>query len=252
MKMVNRKAEAFVGIDLAFAKNKLLPICVCTISDGLLTPLELKSPRLKPPRGKGNAAAIETQEQRLFAREVLCWLGKVEEEFSLEVKVIAIDAPRSYGPRDSEIQMGECGISYISTPTQEEFRQKVLNARIWINNGNKMNQIPAANQLWMLVGFALYRILSKQYRCIETYPNAIIHSMGYDGEHKSTRNGFNNQVKLVANHLGLCTLEQDLNRSGYGSRHDKLDAYLSAWVASLPACGRRHYGSPQCAIWVPA
>jgi hypothetical protein len=39
---------------------------------------------------------------------------------------------------------------------------------------------------------------------------------------------------------------------GYGSFHDRLDAYLSAWVASLDDCDRLALGKPpNDAIWIP-
>ncbi len=39
---------------------------------------------------------------------------------------------------------------------------------------------------------------------------------------------------------------------GYGKRDDKLDAFLSAWVASLPSSKQKVYGSkPNDAIVVP-
>ena len=39
---------------------------------------------------------------------------------------------------------------------------------------------------------------------------------------------------------------------GFGSTHDRLDAFLSAWVASLDEKDRKAFGTPpDDAIWVP-
>lgn len=46
--------------------------------------------------------------------------------------------------------------------------------------------------------------------------------------------------------------EPVLKEIGYGSLDDKLDAYLSAWVASLPADEREACGeAPDDVIWIP-
>ncbi len=49
-------------------------------------------------------------------------------------------------------------------------------------------------------------------------------------------------------------LESKLNEAVPGSRHDRLDAFMAAWVASLPRDQRRAIGDadqPDDAIWVP-
>ena len=51
--------------------------------------------------------------------------------------------------------------------------------------------------------------------------------------------------------LRLSSLREPL-QSGYGKRDDKLDAYLSAWVASLDENDRIPLGMrPHDVIWVP-
>ena len=61
-------------------------------------------------------------------------------------------------------------------------------------------------------------------------------------------------AKAAAHHAGheAAELERYLKTSGWGKSDDRLDAYLCAWIASLPETERRAYGSPpDDVIWVP-
>jgi hypothetical protein len=106
----------------------------------------------------------------------------------------------------------------------------------------------------MLVGFALFDVLSEHYDCIEVFPQAIAHALQARKVHKSKSEGVASQLSAVAKHSGWPHTDEqgDLNQIAFGSQHDKLDAYLSAWVASLPAeetiaCGQ----PPFDVIWIP-
>jgi hypothetical protein len=72
----------------------------------------------------------------------------------------------------------------------------------------------------------------------------------------AAKEGFDAQLQAVAERTGWSEygeLQRDLARSYYGSAHDKLDAYMSAWIASLPPGDRVPLGkAPDDAIWVPA
>jgi hypothetical protein len=52
---------AFIGIDVACAKGKRLPIVVCRQVDGRLVPFALRDLEglLSPPTGEGNVATLE-------------------------------------------------------------------------------------------------------------------------------------------------------------------------------------------------
>jgi len=87
-----------------------------------------------------------------------------------------------------------------------------------------------------------------------SYPQAIARALGCAGGHKSKKEGHGEQLEAVAAATGWQReeLRSALAAQGYGSRHDKLDAFMAAWVASLPkgrllACGK----PPDDAIWVP-
>jgi hypothetical protein len=84
---------AYVGIDVACAKKKALPISVCVRQDSKLIPLPLKTAQLKPPRGGGNVLALEPTWRSAFAAQAESYLRGIEEVFSVQIERVAIDAP---------------------------------------------------------------------------------------------------------------------------------------------------------------
>lgn len=250
--------EAYAGIDVAFRKNKRLPIVVCTWRAGVLEQLALRSAAFKPPSGAGNEAALDQARIDAFVAAAAEYVETVEREFGVEVTRIAIDAPSS--PRAEAIErrraeraLDLCGISSIGTPNAAEFEQICSRARFHLSNGRSVSSLPGANQLWMLVGFSLFRTLRKRWDCFEVYPHAIVSALDAGANHKSTGVGLAEQLAAVARQTrwprnGI----DDLRAIGYGSRHDRLDAYLAAWVASLDERQRRPLGQPpDDVIWVP-
>ncbi len=114
--------------------------------------------------------------------------------------------------------------------------------------------MPGANQLWMLVGFELFRIIGARYECIEVYPHATAVALGAAGKHKRHNDGVHAQLEAVTRETGWPPIPDvaALKDIGYGSRDDKLDAYLSCWVASLEPELRAASGEPPGdVIWVP-
>jgi len=258
--MSGDQQDAFVGIDVAFAKEKVLPVSVCVRPTG--SPLDILPLRVsfeKPPAGRGNVLALDEQVRRQFAEDVLAWVGKLERAKHLKVRRIAIDAPSSYcrdgsGRRSAERSLDVCGISCFATPTEEEFQSKVQATRKFLADGGERSRLPNANQLWMLVGFDLFRTLGQQYECIETYPHAVVHQLKCASQHKSTEQGLKSQIDEAAKVVGVSATElrAKLLAMGFGSTHDRLDAFLSAWVASLEEKDRKAFGTPpDDVIWVP-
>jgi len=251
------KLPVYVGIDVAYAKRKRLPICVGKRNGAALDVLPLRDSFPKPPAGRGNIAALSEVECKTFAKAVAVWLRKLEDEKGLDIKRIAIDAPRNHAVghrRCAECAMDELGINCFTTPTKAEFDEKINKTRTHLDAGGEEAKMPNANQLWMLVGFALFRALEKTYDCIEVFPQAIVRAIGCKGEHKSTAAGREEQVKRFAKASGKRPSEvtASLSTMGFASQHDRLDACLAAWVASLPpnmliACGR----PPDDVIWMP-
>ena len=84
---------AYVGIDVACAKRKRLPLAVCVFSVGRLETMPLRDWSTRPPLGEGNLMALETEFQERFAEDTVRYLREVEAHFSVKIKRIAIDAP---------------------------------------------------------------------------------------------------------------------------------------------------------------
>lgn len=252
--------EAFVGIDVAFAKAKRFPICVLARqADRVPAILPLRSMFEKPPAGKGNAAALSESVPRAFAREVLEWLQRLERDEHLIIRRVAIDAPSDYcrnvsGRRAAERCLDSHGISCFTTPSEDEFATKIQQSQMFLNEGGALSRLPNANQIWMLVGFELFRTLSGTYECIETYPQAIVQQLSCADQHKASAVGLQCQIEKAADLVGLspARFRTELDRMGYGSLHDRVDAFLAAWIASLEEPDRVAFGTPpHDAIWVP-
>jgi hypothetical protein len=69
----------YVGIDLAIAKNKYLPVAVCTWEQGRLIPQPLRRLSLTPPKGRGNAATLDGASVRQFAREAATYVNHFQQ-----------------------------------------------------------------------------------------------------------------------------------------------------------------------------
>ena len=252
------KPEIFVGIDVAYAKNKQLPLCIATSQQGRLVPIETASMKLPEiPRGQGNVGALDAVQVMNFAQAVMNFLEALELQIAGRIVAIAIDAPSSYsadGRRKCEQAMDARGISCFATPTRKKFdaiRQKV---QLHLNAGGPENRLPHANQLRMLVGFALFDVLGKQYRCLEVFPQAIARVLGSADVHKFKKPGVENQLAAIADQTGWerGALRRVLSKCVPGPLHDQVDAFMCAWVASLYPDGLEACGvPPEDVIWIP-
>jgi hypothetical protein len=255
--------DAFAGIDVAFAKKKRLPLVVCTEVEGQLKPLPLRQFSLKPPAGRGNAKAIDDAALTVFAEETAAYLKEIEEHYGVKIRRIAIDAPsvpkvNGRKRRECECALDALGISCITTPSAEEFQQIRTKVIAHLAAGEPHTTISHANQLWMFVGFALFRRLSCEWPCLEVFPHAIAHALGASAISKKHSEGAFGQFSAVAKHtrwpaqLTEETMAKELSGIGFGHQHDRIDAYLSAWVASLEDQDREALGKPpDDVIWIP-
>ena len=250
----------YIGIDLAIAKNKHLPVAVCTWEQGRLIPRPLRRLSFTPPRGMGNASTLDSGSVHRFARETATYVAAVCDRLALTPTRIGIDAPSAprnprLARRAAEAALDQAGISCFATPSAHEF--DVIRAKVsqHLSAGGAENRIPHANQLWMLVGFAVFDELARVASCVEVFPQATARAMGSGQVHKSHPGAVDTQLSAAA----LCTGwplqrlgEPGLEEIAWGPSHDQLDAYLSAWVASLEESDRVAYGRPpDDAIWVP-
>jgi hypothetical protein len=252
--------DAFVGIDVAFAKRKRLPVCICTHRRGVLHPAALRQHGFpKPPAGHGNRGALDSGCVQAFAADVVTYLLETADSLNLTIRRVALDCPSSpkregLARRAAEVAMDRRRISCFATPSESEFSVIRKKARAHLSANGPENRIPHANQLWMLVGFELFTQLGTRFECREVFPQAIVATLGASEGHKTGRAGYKAQLRAAAKATGTepTRLAQHLRSSGYGSSHDRLDAYLCAWIASLTGdelegCGK----PPDDVIWVP-
>ena len=251
---------AYVGIDVAFAKKKRLPVCICVHQGERLVPLPLRQRSRRPPRGRGNAATLDPAVVDRFARDVRQYIEGVAQEERVSIARIAIDAPSDYCHegrlrRAAEAAMGRAGISYFTTPSRRKFIEIGRKARAHVVAGGHEAKMPHANQLWMLVGFSLFRELATLAECIEVFPQSIAHAIGAAHTHKSKAEGVAAQLAAASMYTGWPAAAHSgpsFDDICSGPAHDRLDAYLSAWVASLDEPERLPLGElPGDVIWVP-
>ena len=251
--------DAYVGIDVSFAKGKYLPVCICVRQDERLVPLPLKKGP-HPPLGRGNEMAV-TRPECLddFAKGARDYLEKIERQKGLRIVRIALDAPSSYRGEGRRLRAAEevlsqenPPISFFKTPTRREFEEIKEEGRNHLRACEPVNRIPHANQLWMLAGFALFRELKQVAECIEVYPNAIARVLlGANAKPKSK--SWSEQLAKSSGFTGWGQGgKPGLDAICWGASHDKVDAYLSAWIASLDESQREPLGCPpDDSIWVP-
>jgi hypothetical protein len=255
--------DAFAGIDVAFAKRRRLPVCLCIWENQCLVPLPLGARDAPaPPRGRGNVASIDPSVAALFADEAAEYLGRLEKHFGVSIRRIAIDAPSD--PREEHLprRLAEAGldreqISCFATPSASEFETIRVKVTEHLRLGGRESHLPHANQLWMLIGFALFKRLRNRWECLEVYPQATMRVLGAASIHKAKEGGVSVQLNAISRRTGWPdpTVHEPLSvlKEAVRARlHDGLDAYSSAWVAALEAENRRAFGfPPNDAIWVP-
>lgn len=185
---------AFIGIDLAVAKRKRLPVVICTWQDRQLVPFPLRRLDLKPPRGPGNVACMDAGAIERFADQAAEYVRRACRQLGLTPIRIAIDAPRvprgdERPRRAAEAAMDAAGISCFATPSASQFDAIRSKVALHLEAGGAEARLPHANQLWMLAGFALFRRLAEVAQCIEVYPQAIARSLGAGGIQQGRRRG---------------------------------------------------------------
>lgn len=239
---------AFVGIDVAIAKQKRLPVCIAVKRDGQLLPLPLgKLGSLRPPLGMGNRNVVNRRTTRQFASNAVRYVKAVAQGQRLRIARIAIDAPSDFcSPhlerREAESALAQAGIRFFVTPTAEQFESIKRKALTHIEQGLPNACIPHSNQLWMLAGFELFKQFSEIAECRETFPQAVVHQLNVADKYKGTSEGLERQLQAVCSQTGWApgTRGQPmLNEIAFGSRHDKPGAiHKYARKAIFPYSGQ--------------
>lgn len=253
--------SVYLGIDVACRKGGRLPLCVVS-----------KGPRVEPlqvpkhlvhliPRGVGNQEIVADNPFRDAAQRVAMAIRQIASEERWHIERIAIDAPAAppaAGARLAEDELGRCGLSSFRTPTRAAW-PNIREACIkHLTANGEVARLPHANKIWMLFGFELFKTLRQSFNAeiIEVYPFAIVRALLSDCPHKKTEQGYQDQLAAIARRTGwdAVALAERLKAMVPGSRDDRLDAFMSAWVATLSPDRRRAYGNPEApddAIWIP-
>ena len=232
---------------------------MCVRERDRLVPLPLAAAAAQPPRGIGNVAVtLDDAATRAFAAEAAAYLRAVETEFGVRVRRVALDAPRGPAPaggvRASEAALAARGIPFYPTPDGAGWERIRAEVRAHVAAGGGAARLPHANRLWMLGGFALFAALEADVECLETFPHATGLVLGAAGLRKQSAGGLDERLAAVASRTGWPELPaaEALDGVGSGAGHDRLDAYLCAWVASLPADEREGLGGPAAdTVWLP-
>ena len=251
----------FVGIDVACRKRKRLPVCFAASLGGRLEPIKAPSDIVaKLPLGLGNLEILQEHPFRSAAAAVAGAFASVRNH-AWKIVSIAIDAPAAppcVDERTAEGDLRSLGLASFQTPRAEDWGNIVQNCQAHSRAGGKLSRMPHANKIWMLYGFEIFRALRATFSCeiIEVYPYAIVRALLDECPHKSTPAGYRRQLETMgdATHWVPDQLERALRNSVPGSKDDRLDAFMAAWVASLPRERRRAHGNkhdPDNAIWVP-
>ena len=253
--------DVFIGIDVACAKDKYLPLVICTRQNGQLLPFPLANYQIKPPRGLGNNLTLHEKVNQAFANDVARYIETVCVTYQLNPVRIGIDSPLR--PRDNRLKrrlaeqaLDKAGISCYTTPSRDDFEAIKAKGIDHLQADKPIQNLPHAHQIFMLLGFALNERLSKVAECIEVYPHATVKQLGVADIHKSKGNQAELQLSAMSQYTGWPITNEDWEQAAnmcLGPMHDRVDAYSAAWVASLPEMERTCFGDPEKgdAIWIP-
>jgi predicted nuclease with RNAse H fold len=213
------------------------------------------------PRGVGNKEITAEAPFRDSARGVASALGRILEEMGWRAERIAVDAPAAppaTGSRASENELGRLGLSSFRTPSALTWAGIREMCAGHLEAGGSAATLPHANKIWMLFGFELFASIRSglKVEVIEVYPFAVVRALLPACQHKTTEQGYKDQLAAVAARTGWEPQQLDarLKATALGARHDRLDAFMAAWVASLPRERRRAFGDARRrddAIWAP-
>ena len=251
--------DIFLGIDVACAKAKRLPICIAKQEGDRVVPVEFRE---ELPRSPGNSEITKPCPFRALAESIAIGLAQTCKERGWQIKRVAIDAPASAPPagqkRLCEREMSKLGLSSFQTPDAQRWEEIKESCKQHLSRGRPLSNLPHANKIWMLYGFRLFSALRSigDFQVIEVYPYAIVSELLPGCAHKSTKEGYSSQLSAVASRTGWLAvdLEKQLRNTTFGGQHDRLDAFMAAWVASLPRRKLKVHGCHKRiddSIWIP-
>ena len=221
-------STVYIGIDVACAVSKRLPICVVAAGYPLMPLNVARHLADLIPRGVGNKEITAAKPFQEAARGVGSAINRIVDESGWKVGRIAVDAPAAppaTGYRLAENELARLGLSSFSTPAQSAWSDIREKCADHIRIGGTTSTLPHANKIWMLYGFELFNSFRSALAAevIEVYPFAIIRALLPVCEHKSTEQGYRDQLAAIAARTGWQpeALEVRLKATVAGSRHDR-------------------------------
>lgn len=215
--------DVFIGIDVACAKDKYLPLVISTRQNGQLLPFPLANYPIKPPRGLGNALTLHEKVNKAFANDVASYIETICVTFQLNPVRIGIDSPLT--PRDNRLNrrfaeqaLDKAGISCYTTPSTDDFETIKAKGIAHLKADKPIQNLPHAHQIFMLLGYALNERLSNIAECIEVYPHATVNQLGVADIHKSKRNQAELQLSAMSQYTGWPITDEDWEQAARISR----------------------------------
>ena len=109
------KVSTYVGIDVACAKGKRVPLCFVNYQGNQLVPQPITAElRRRIPKGLGNVEIKSEHPFRLSADALASALVEIAAERDWNIRCVAIDAPAAppeQGTRSCERELSKAGIS---------------------------------------------------------------------------------------------------------------------------------------------
>jgi hypothetical protein len=147
--------DRHIGIDLACARGKALPICVVSAGPPMM-PLRIPNEMAALiPRGVGNKEINSASPFREAARGVAAGISRIISEMNWTVERIAVDAPAApptAGARASENELGSAGLSSFRTPPSTRWADIREACIKHLEIVGSSVTLPYANKIWMLFG----------------------------------------------------------------------------------------------------
>jgi hypothetical protein len=151
--------SVYVGIDVACALGRRLPICVVSAGRPLMPLMIPKHLATLLPRGLGNKEIAAVAPFRDAASGVVSTIKRIVFEMGWQIERVAVDAPAAppaTSSRASENELAHLRLSSFRTPPASAWagiREQCTNH---LDSGGSPATLPHANKIWMLYGFELF------------------------------------------------------------------------------------------------
>ena len=155
------------------------------------------------------------------------------------------------GLRACEAALRERGLFFIQTPGQAVSDRIPEDVAAYLRDPAARKGLPHANQIWMLFGFEVFKVLSGEgWGCLEVYPQATVRVIGAGERHKKSAvaGGWALELAWAYHDRDAGGLRGAPSRGGAGRRLSSsagagvLPAGVGAVRAVRAPCGPQHEG----------